>query len=143
MYAGARAPEAWIRPNATKIAGYPLYSRFDLKAREYRLSFRPSRGGSELSRQTEIFIPRIHLNDVEKLQITHHGVKASWRLDLDTQTLYFNHEHMECGEQGGTCEISILFRSSRQSRTDIWNRKTVIAIVLCLAVLCRSIKMYI
>lgn len=62
----ARAPRAFVRPHAQRIAGVPSKSRFSLKHVRYELRFDSDAlkrdGGllSALPRTTEVFVPHLH-----------------------------------------------------------------------------------
>lgn len=109
-YAGARARQAWIRPNATKIAGVPIKSEFELRKRQYTLVFEPAQSSCALARQTEIFVPAMYLSMPERLEVTIKGIEATWHLLHETQTLVMSHAAITSAEQRGSqCTLTIKF----------------------------------
>ncbi|KAJ3207820.1 hypothetical protein HDU67_007205 [Dinochytrium kinnereticum] len=98
---GGRALDAIIRPFASKIAGLPLVSRFNLRKLVYTLefvSYAPhdkndgEPGGEEvpISRITEIFLPNYHFGFANGIQIK--VSDGEWKFDKKKQTLYWAYD---------------------------------------------------
>ncbi|KAJ3189218.1 hypothetical protein HDU85_002843 [Gaertneriomyces sp. JEL0708] len=73
-HVGGRALDAVIRPYAAKIAGDPLYMKFDLKKLEFQLAFTTPDIGASTANDvrvkwsspahiTEVFVPNFHYHD--------------------------------------------------------------------------------
>ncbi|KAI7863141.1 glycoside hydrolase superfamily [Spinellus fusiger] len=98
IHSGGRALAAAIRPYASKVAGTPITSEFDMDCLEYTLTFKPftkeqyhelSTHGydinTSISRRTEIFVPGYHFrSESMNIQATH----GTWDYMPDRQTLY-------------------------------------------------------
>lgn len=135
-YAGCRAANAWIRPTATKIAGVPLYSRYNLRRKTYTLKFKPTSSETEISRQTEIFIPLLCFQDGRDFKVTYSGVKASWQIKIELQTLIFVHENSQA-INNKECTIIIEFANDNGWSSAKANNLLILLLVIFVAVFYR------
>ncbi|KAI8076913.1 glycoside hydrolase superfamily [Halteromyces radiatus] len=104
---GGRVLDAALRPYASKIAGIPETSRFDMHQLQYTLIFRPFDDqyiqetqqlgfdtSNILASQTEIYIPNYHYQDIElDIQVSH----GQYEHIPEKQLLYhrFNRDDIE------------------------------------------------
>lgn len=137
-YAGIRSPRAFIRPYATKIAGLPIKSHFDLPSKTYTLIFRPSDHADQMHRQTEIFIPQIHNHVGQDLNFSAAGRTGTWRVDDAQETLIFIHDDHSADKN--LCHITIQFGTRTVMVSEViasWKSLRYIGIIiLCLAISC-------
>ncbi len=85
---GGRAVSGFCRPYAYKIAGTPLMMKFDLRSREFVLTYTPNLSIEEPS---EIFVPRHHYPEGYAVNIS----AGSFRKDQRTQRLFIYHSYMD------------------------------------------------
>lgn len=138
-YVGSRAPESWIRPTATKIAGVPLRSEFDLATKHYVLAFRPAQGANPMGRETEIFLPRLHYGDSKSVLVETFGVKATWHFDFEEETLYFRHENDD-DQQQIPCTLHIRNTTATRSPSQAMMNSLFLCIALGLIVVAMTFK---
>ncbi|KAI8818413.1 glycoside hydrolase superfamily [Fimicolochytrium jonesii] len=98
-HVGGRALDAVVRPYAAKIAGEPVFMRFDINTLEFVLEFTTPRLSSsvnqtatadtvDITRITEIFVPGFHYTHPSAT--VHVEVSdGEWMYDATRQTLYY------------------------------------------------------
>lgn len=140
---GGRALDAIIRPYASKIAGYPLLTKFDLDSLEYCLEFEVevldsdeitpltelihSKAGVPRCLMTEIFVPNFHYKFPD-VSLNVEVSDGEWMYSQERQTLYWARDPMYRGERGslpGTSPSSVLSLSSSSSSSSSVNQKVI------------------
>ncbi len=81
---GGRALKAIVRPYARKIAGEPLYMRFDLSKRILEVKFRHNKN---IKAPTEIFIPNYQYPEGYKVELS----DGNYNTDIQAQILTVHH----------------------------------------------------
>lgn len=106
MHRGGRALSAIIRPYATKVAGYPIHTKWDrntllfdfhyvnppVEIQEAALSAagKSAPARSEEAKTTKVFVPRYHFEGLDiRIQVS----DGEHHLDLDRQTLSVKHSN--------------------------------------------------
>ncbi|KAL0098124.1 glycoside hydrolase family 5 protein [Phycomyces blakesleeanus] len=122
LHEGGRALDAALRPYASKVAGTPETSEFDMDNLEYTLIFKPfteheierlKKEGyytsNPLFKRTEIFVPNHHFRNIQiSVQVTH----GDWDYVPEKQTLY----HF-CRETTHT-SVTIQLKAVKEKPTD-------------------------
>ncbi|KAF7731799.1 hypothetical protein EC973_008314 [Apophysomyces ossiformis] len=119
LHDGGRVLDAALRPYASKIAGTPESSEFNMDMLEYTLVFTPFseseikqlvqegyETNAEHALQTEIFIPHYHFKDAQlDVQVSH----GKWDYVTDKHTVYHRYS------RGTTDRITIKIRAAASS----------------------------
>ena len=84
IHAGGRGLEGAVRPYATKIAGEPLFMKFDLASRIFDFEFRSDPG---VGAPTEIFVPALQYPQGYRVEV------SDGSYQMDGQTIIFSHNH--------------------------------------------------
>lgn len=105
LYAGGRVLDVIIRPYAVKIAGRSLRSSWDSRTLRYDFAWQSEgrTAAGDLSRTTEVFIPKYHYANHEILVTLSDG---EWSFDANVQTLSVQHDpHQGTARHTITVEI--------------------------------------
>lgn len=100
IYDGLRAPQAFVRPYASCVAGRPRESRFELQKGEYRLLF-DGNGRSDLP--TEIFVPKLWCPLESDMCISVSG----GRFEVDEDELWFTVKHWQSASKETDIRVDI------------------------------------
>jgi hypothetical protein len=81
---GGRGLRAVVRPYARVIAGEPLEMRFDMRSKEFRLTFKHD---PVASMPSEIFVPRLQYRDGVQVEVS----DGSWEYEAERQMIIYAH----------------------------------------------------
>jgi hypothetical protein len=88
IHAGGRGLAGVVRPYARRIAGEPLFMRFDRESRIFEFEFR---GDPAVSAPTEVFVPALQYPQGYSVEVS----DGSYQIDSQAQTLIFQPDHAQ------------------------------------------------
>ncbi|KAI9498937.1 glycoside hydrolase superfamily [Zychaea mexicana] len=107
LHDGGRVLKAAIRPYASKVAGTPEKSEFNIDTLEYVFAFKPFKKQEDRARTTttELYIPHYHYGSTKaNLQVD--ASAGTWEYNPETQSLYHRYDSSNGGEKSITIRIN-------------------------------------